>query len=485
MDLDDDFAFADAPDIVKQMEEAKKKDATTARPKRKAGGKKPEMKTCFVNGCSLACQKSKRWCEDHNKKYDNMYYQAKRDGEISTLEAAVKDSVSAQKAMELFEEDNPSDGKWRRKVLIQWTKWKRIFVYSVIQRNRDGCKPFEYGQWLIHCSSVMGWSKDAAKDEWEKHEKDASLKRDKKGLNGCDRIWIPVIEEEHRDRDKARSSILEESSAAEKDLSKEDRSVLVKHVKSNLRAGDHQGFFKDGEADSEEDQDMPLATPKKRPAEDDKDKETPAEKKARVKYERLSKGPFFLAFKTAASEKIKEKLASVSTMAATTKGKLDEAYTQVEAARAAAAASDPVLESYASCVSACREVLTTWETEVSIPDTLTEACAKEVHNVRESLASSVRSVGQDIKLVKGDSVLEPKAYFNLHAVDILKYHSALEASEKQKELLKVSFPVVELFFKSIMKISTDVGNYLKQKESSRARAEQKRRGRQTKLSWTR
>ena len=472
MNLDFDDATA-CPDIVQQMGTGN--NPAEAGSKRKSNPKKakgPQLKTCFARGCESECQKSKRWCGEHNKAYDNLYYQAKKAGETETLEKTMKDADLAKKAFDHFFEQNPGDGKWRRKCLVNWSQWKRQFIHSQVKRVRDGCKPFEFGQWLIRCQTVMGWSKESARAEWEKHSKDSSLKKDTKGLDGCDRIWIPVIEETHKDKDRIRSSIYQEGGVQEKNLGEEDREILLKHVKRNTHAEDHDEFFVGGQDSSDED--THFVTPKKRPAEETDNKETPAEKKARIKLEKLTNnGPNFTAYKNTCGEKIKKKLKAIQTASTNVRTRLNEGLTKVQEAKTAHP-DDAVLESFGKCLKASFTAVKDWDQDQPLPDD-EEACRVLLATMTKELQASVSSVGENVRLVNGDATLHPRLYFVWRVREIQKISNAKDVAEHQTKIMKTLLPTVELFLKGVFKVITDVANYIKQKEKNQQRAEAKKK----------
>ena len=250
-DLEIDAFANDCPDIVTQMAKGAKvakmegePSSASAAPKGKAKAKAKSkgpavVKTCFILTCDDECVKSKRWCKKHNQTFDNMFYQAKKENEIESLETA----MSNPEAMEEFDEENPSEGKWRRKKLIVWSQFKRKYCVSQVKRKRDGTRPFEYGQWMIRGQQTMGWTKQATHNEWERYLKDSRIDRDTLGLEKAERLWIPVIEEKHSDKDRSKSVYLEEGGVQEKQLNAEDRRVLLQQCKGNMRGRDIDGFF--------------------------------------------------------------------------------------------------------------------------------------------------------------------------------------------------------------------------------------------------
>ena len=476
MDLGD--AASQCPDIVAQMQEQTQSSAPTRKAKAKgtakASGKaksQPALKICFVLGCDETCVKGKRWCPRHNQVYDCLYYQAKKEGECAALEAAIRDPASACDVMNHFEEENPCDGKWRRKAIVNWSQFKRIFACSQTKRARSGTKPFEYGQWMLYGQNTMGWTKDQTQAEWQRLFKDPGTVRVHKGLLGAERCWISVIEESHHDKDTTRSSVYQEASNPDKNMSGDDREVLLNHVKTNLRDRDGAGFFQGGPADDDDDHEFhtPVKKEQKRPAEEEL--ETPAEKKARVRLEKLSSGPQFTAFKTGISTKISEKLAGVCASATNAKTKLDAALVST-GQHVKDHGEDGVIASYIKCLQTSLAALASWDQDVP---NAAGAKEDEVEKLKAGLQQSLSAVGADIKLVKGDAVLYPKGYFTWKAEDVKTCEHAKDVNDLQSQLMKTDFATAELFMKSLVKIAGDVGSCIKQKEKSLERAQAKKK----------
>ena len=327
----------------------------------------------------------------------------------------------------------------------------------------------------LHGQNVMGWSKESSQAEWDESNKDPRTKRDKLGLGGCERLWMGVIEETHNDNQVEKSYLLEESGAQEKAeaMDKDERGILLNHVKSNSKNRDFEGFFNELPVAHEEGAEA-LVTPdkKKKHALDDKEKETPAEKKLRVKYEKLSSsGPQFTAFKTTCSTKMLEKLNTVASMADKAKAKLQEAKDSVVEAKLTT--SHPVLVSYEACLAACESVLVCWSPEVADP--AGKEAAAQASQLADALKQALEKAGTDVKLVNGDATLHTKGWFMFQAEALKLISSAKDVTDLQTDVTKTHFPTVELFIKALLKIGNDVCNYIKQKEKSKERAESKKK----------
>ncbi|CAE7378626.1 unnamed protein product [Symbiodinium sp. CCMP2592] len=479
--MEDDFGdFQDCPDIVKQLELAKKQGEAgdgaaprAGRSKAKAKAKAAVLKICFITTCDSQCLKGKRWCKPHNQTYDNMHYQARKAGEVEALDEAMGNSATATAAMEEFEEMNPSDGKWKRKQLINWSQFKRLYCVSQIRRSRQGTRPFEHGEWMIRGEKTMGWSKSATQTEWDKHFKDPSIHRDKLGIDKSDRLWIPVIEERHRDTDHIKSSMLEEGGAQEKQLSADDRRVLLAQCKSNLRDRDPDSFFTHDAEDTEE---TPPPKGTKRGLEEADEAQTPAEKKLKAKLDKLSSsGPAFTAFKNAAATKVEDKLAAHVRTAQVVRAKMNEARTATEEYKNALTEKDAVVDSWQGCVAACGEILATWDYD--IPNPAGDNAQETFEKYQVKLEDTLKRL-PDVKLVKGDSKLFPKGYFECQAHVMRACKTAQEVNDIQTALMKTHLCTVDLFLKSILKICNDAQSYIKQKKASQDRSEARKKRQQ-------
>ena len=444
-------------DLAQQL--AAEAKSAEAKSRGKKGSKKAGQaaKVCFV--CPELAMKGKRWCTSHNRAYDCMYYQAKSKGEVTTLERAMMDAQRAREAVDAFMLDNPAEGKWRRKSLIDWGAFRRTYCVTQTKRKRDGCRQFEYGQWMLRGKNEMGWTDESSKAEWQKYHADKSIERDSMGLNGALRLWLPVINEKHKDDSVARTNAFEEGSSSNRNLSEEDRLILLNHVRASGQHDDDEWVSALAAAEGDED-DM-IVTPKKRPA-PDAAAETPAEKKVRVKREKLANnGPGFAAYKQNLAEKIREKGQSVLRMVDNGKEKL------LEGEKAAKdSETDNVLTSYLKTLSDCMAIVKIWRMDVALDD---DAVAKAT----ESLGTTLEGASQQIKIVKDGACLKPKAFFEWQAKSLLSLSEPKLVDEAFEAAMKTDAPVVELFAKSLAKIGNDVQSYVKTKKRNKERAEAK------------
>ena len=283
--FDDDF-MVDGLKVAKAAEPNEPSAAASAAPKRgpkrkrsvgERGQHAQDVGACFAAGCDECKLVAKRWCAKHNRMYDNMWTQAKKKGETAALQQAVSTPEKAAKVLNDFEENNPSHSKYARKNLIQWSSFKREHTVSRVFRSRAGCKPFELKQWLRHGEFMMGWSPADTKAEWSRWMS-SDVDRDHLGLNGAERLWIPVIEERHTDDLRSRSNTLVDGGAQEKDMDASQRQALLDHL--HVEPAESTKAFLNERAALEDDDDglQPLSTPKKKaPTESQTDSSPPPE----------------------------------------------------------------------------------------------------------------------------------------------------------------------------------------------------------------
>ena len=187
--------------------------------------------SCFAEECEEPRLVSKRWCSHHSRCWDNLFNQAKKAGEQPTLQKAVSTPKGAQRVFEDYDRENPPHAKYARKTLVQWGQFKRVHQVSTTFRARDGCKPFEQKQWLKRCEAKMGWTTLEAKAQWQKWL-DSDVDRDNEGLNNSVRLWIPVIEERHIDKERMKASVFEETGDREAKIDQQLdlKNALINHL---------------------------------------------------------------------------------------------------------------------------------------------------------------------------------------------------------------------------------------------------------------
>ncbi|CAE7036850.1 unnamed protein product [Symbiodinium sp. CCMP2592] len=437
-------------------QEAKSAEATS-RGKRAPKAKAKQLpKTCFV--CPEPCCKGKRWCLSHNRQYDCLYYQAKSKGETATLEQAVINANRAREVFLKFSSDNPSDGKWRRKSLIDWSAFRREFVVARTVRYREGTTPYEYGQWLKRGENIMGWSKEQSKSEWEKYLADESIERDSLGIGNSLRLWLPVVAEKHRDKDRTVLAKVEEGSQQYKNLSEADRDILMKHAGSTAGLGQAESWLRQDASMGEE----LVVTPQKRKQSDeneDKDAEieTPEAKRKRMRFEKMT-GAALSAFKNTKLELVREKAEALEASLVEARTKLQEASEKLEQETA----KDAVMTSYEKTIASCQGLVDEWKKFVAIGDDA-EKNREAVAAADQALKEQLATMG-DVALVKADAVLHSKTFFKLEAQAMLQLLNAQAVDDTFTRIMKQDAAVVELFSKALKKVGTDVVNYIKQKE---------------------
>ena len=280
---DDDFGGMLAA-AAQDPEAAPKKGAKRKRAPGARGTGVEDTKTCFAGSCELMKLSGKRWCAKHNRLYDNLWTQAKKHGETAALQQAVSTPSKAQETLDEFEEENPADSRYARKNLIQWSVFKRKHEVKKVFRSRQGCRPYEYKQWVRRCETEMAWSTADAKAQWQNWLA-SDCDRDDLGLNGAARLLIPTIEERHRDDDRSVANQYEESGKNEKEIDRDHREVLLKQLHAPMPSAD--GFIlSDAKIDDAEMEDE-FHTPQKKPQKEVEMSPPPVELKPEARGKRV------------------------------------------------------------------------------------------------------------------------------------------------------------------------------------------------------
>ena len=87
-------------------------------PKKHRGSVSPiagdDTPRCDISTCQEPIKKGKRWCEGHNRVYDQMYYQANVGNQLDMVKETMQGD-NAEAAVLDFVRENPPDAKFRRK----------------------------------------------------------------------------------------------------------------------------------------------------------------------------------------------------------------------------------------------------------------------------------------------------------------------------------------------------------------------------------
>ncbi|CAJ1412419.1 unnamed protein product, partial [Effrenium voratum] len=333
--------------------------------------------------------------------------------------------------------------RWKK--LICWTQFKKSYVNARTERSRNGSKPFEFKQWVRRCVNEMGW------------------------------LWIPIIEESHSDRDRTKLNVIEESSAAEKDLSDADRHILFSHCNSSIDAPKDDFFFQ--AKDEPVSPSGPEETPQKRKASEAQasgiSEVSPQEKRARLKIARVSSGPAFSTFRVSSAEKIQSVVQSKVQVLTLAVSNGTECVSMQEFTEQA---DDSVLQSYRSMLSHAMEVAQAWLAEpkdLKDPETFSDGLPEGVASANLAVSTQLESAGAHVKLVQGGASLHSLAYWRWMFKKVMICEEAAVIAE-QMDVFKDDMQVFEQFRKGLAKICSDVKSYLTQKDKSKIKEEQKR-----------
>ena len=524
--FDDDFASGSAAGTA-NVDPAPSIPATSAgkgvkrkRGKGERGAQCTDMdSSCLAQSCDLPRVLSKRWCCRHNRAWDNLWNQAKRAGETSTLQKATATPEAADKVMAEYDRENPPHSKYARKSVISWGAFKRTHEVSNSTRDRTGCKPFEAKQWLIRCEREMGWSAAEAKAQWAKHLNSSSIDRDYEGLNDALRLWVPCIEERHADRERKKTSAVEEHGEKESRLDEKSdiRDALINFLPA--ATGNIDDAFLDGK-DLAGAADLGLAgekdnspvTPKKGETKINVDAPTPTDEKPEdlcpcqscrnhvsaaivvliayvllklyqdpkkaKRLQKISQGPAFIAYKNTAYGKMQQKVSDLQNHVQTAQTKLEGAAEKVQKKMVelqAASSEDSVLQSYEKTLDFALKALKWWRADVAESDcSLPQWSETSVANAEGWRSLTVPGPVQACE--HGRHVLaEPSAMQVVQKVEALHcvaYFSWMKASlkdcpyvlmvEAMNAAFKDDVAVVELFIKNLVKMGSDANSYLSQ-----------------------
>ena len=112
---------------------------------KKAKNKESKAQLCFV--CPLKIQARKRFCSKHQKDYNAMEYQAKRDDKLDAFNNVMSDETQAGKALADFARRNP-DGAFRKKP-IEWTQFEKTYSKELVGTLRRGEEEWAFTEFKL------------------------------------------------------------------------------------------------------------------------------------------------------------------------------------------------------------------------------------------------------------------------------------------------------------------------------------------------
>ena len=150
-------------------------------------------KDCMIVLCDKPVIGNQTVCDGHRRRKDNMRNQAKKGGYLRTkaFDHIMNDPHSASEAMREDELTWPDGKRWGKQPALNWQALEQTYARKVSNTSREKFVPWEENQYIIDCTTRMGWTDDDAKTEWEKFSSDPSIERDHFGLKACLRLWLP------------------------------------------------------------------------------------------------------------------------------------------------------------------------------------------------------------------------------------------------------------------------------------------------------
>ena len=393
--------------------------AGKARAKKAAKAKAQQpMKLCFV--CPERCMKGKRWCSTYNRQYDCMYNQAKKVGKT--------------------------------------------------KRSREGEKPFELGQGRKNGENVMGWSSEDTEAEWKRCTQNPSIQL---GLGKSLRLWLPVLEETHKDHERSMASHFEEGSSSQKNMTDANKNILMDHVLSSSEAAVKHSWCSSPakQKDPDNNTDSLVVAEKRRSADEDR-RETPAAKKARLCREKCT-GVVLTAYKSSCAEKVNTKSSALREQIRVAGAKMSEAQDKLSDQTE----DDAVLQAYKKTLGAFSQRTTIMETEEAA------VTLEKCEEMSLSLFEAAKLAGPDVKIIKDGSRLYPLVYFRLQAASLVDLPDCQSVDEKLEGLPKHDAAAVDLFAKSAIKVSMMSAATSSRRRRTRSVRTKRRRRRPRSCKW--
>lgn len=198
------------------------------------------------------------------------------------------------------------------------------------------------------------------------------IKKDSYGLGGSMRLWIPTVEEELEDVERRKSVSRVDTSANEKNLSEDDKQILLQQVlKGGVRSDADEEFF--GSEANIQEESGETVTPTK-PVKDEIPDEpspdpTPEEKRMQAKILRLSQGAALTAYRAQQSDKFRDTLEVKKDKMNQALQKVNEAKEKIAGMNAEAGGDDsadckPVIKSYLALMEAMENICNAWFVEI-------------------------------------------------------------------------------------------------------------------------
>lgn len=135
----------------------------------RGGGKNKEVRPCGCPSCEEPVKGHSKYCERHNRLYQDMEYQRGQCQDEEACAAYVKamaNDTTAALEVEKFGFDNPGDARYKRKTMLEWCRFKRSYGHRVEQTDKDKAKPYTESAFHIYATQSEGLTPAEAKTWW-------------------------------------------------------------------------------------------------------------------------------------------------------------------------------------------------------------------------------------------------------------------------------------------------------------------------------
>lgn len=292
-----------------------------------------------------------------------------------------------------------------------------------------------------------------------------------------------------------------ETSSAEKNLSNEDKDIMLRQVMNGMPTDADDEFFH-GEVNCEEEPEAGSAsdkiTPTKVKAEiEEPAEQTPEEKRRLSKISKISNAASLAAFRENLAQKFFENLESKKDKMQIAINKLGEAEEKLQSAQEGGNTNEAI-RSYASLLQKCKAISDAWMDGVSdekvkevteeqngadgkpcqLPNFVSTGkklgLPPAVLEKQKNFLKVIQEAESEVKLSNGDAELNCKAMFQCSHY-CLKTATCPTFLVDFEAVAKPMWMVQDVFQKALLRIASDVTSYVNQKKRSEARNQEKQR----------
>ena len=185
-----------------------------------------EGQQCFAMDCFDARLRNQKWCAKHKRAYAAMYMSAKKQDTLVHFNQLMANETQAKLAMRDWCHQNPPDGKWSRKRLLDFTQYTEAQGRLAYEGDADGDEPkteAEFLRWAVDVKCLT----TAGAERWWQDLQTAASRRDFKGRHadgtvGALRLWVPSVELSERKRGRYEDSKVTSGSKQIKKMAEAD-----------------------------------------------------------------------------------------------------------------------------------------------------------------------------------------------------------------------------------------------------------------------